>query len=194
MNFDIPKILNKEMIKEIISLSNLMDYAPKNKSFLSAVLKKYEQNNDLYVQDNITKTLENISEDLHKKEFTGKELKDIISSYKFNQYNYNLLKIFKHIAELSYKNQSNKEVDVLIESVDIFSILYVVKNINELSENVLTESINDIFYENDIMGDIFNSKMEDENPFMKFFRNLNIEVSTSEIIDSHKTDDMFYLT
>jgi hypothetical protein len=189
-----PQIVNKEIILEIQKISNILKISPENKIFLSKMLKKYEMETEIYVEKNIDKTLDNINEDLNKIEFTGKELKQIIATHKFNQYNVSLLNLFKEIGEYSFEIQSKKENNKLIDSIDIFTIIYIAKYLEEVSENCLLEDGSGLFYENNEYSSIFDLKEENNlNPFFNFLHKGNIEVQTEALIENQKIDNLFFI-
>lgn len=194
---DIPQLITEEVIREIVKLSNIVELSKEHKSFLSRMIKKYDSTRILYEESNIPKTLDNINEDINKSSFTGKELKDIIATHKFNQYNLTLLKVFKEMAEVCYQIQYEKESDKLIESVDVFTILYIVKFIQENNENVVFENTDSLFYKKSRYSSIFELEEEDNNnPFIKFlncFENNNYEIRTEALIDTQKIDSLFFI-
>ena len=191
---EMPQIVNKEIILEIQKISNILKISPENKIFLSKMLKKYEMETEIYVEKNIDKTLDNINEDLNKIEFTGKELKQIIATHKFNQYNVSLLNLFKEIGEYSFEIQSKKENNKLIDSIDIFTIIYIAKYLEEVSENCLLEDGSGLFYENNEYSSIFDLKEENNlNPFFNFLHKVNIEVQTEALIENQKIDNLFFI-
>lgn len=48
---EIPKIVNKDIILEIQKISNILKISPENKIFLSRMLKKYEMETEIYVEN-----------------------------------------------------------------------------------------------------------------------------------------------
>lgn len=190
---EIPSIISKEMVQDLYSLSKILSFAESDTIFLNKIMKKKELNKDLFVENNINKTLSNIDTDFNKEEFTGKEIKSIISDYKINQYNTTLLKLFKEISELCYIQQSNKEDDKLIDTVDIFVIIYISKYIEDLSEKILNEK--SMFYEIPKFDSIFaDSTPDNQNPFLNFLKNIpNIKVKTETLIDKQSIDNLFYI-
>lgn len=192
---DIPQVISIETVKEIQKLSNIVELGKEQKLFLSKLLKKYDLENSLFIENNIDKTLDNINNDLHKNSFTGKEIKSIISNYKFNQYNMTLLKLFQEMASLAFDLQTKKEEIKLIEPVDIFTIIYITKAIEDVSENTLLDSLNEFFYEEAAYDSIFNiESMIIQNPFKRFLNSLSgIEIRTESVLETQKIDDFFFV-
>lgn len=193
---DIPQVITEEVVREIVKLSNLIEFSKEHKSFLSRMIKKYDSAKILYEESNIPKTLDNINEDMNKTSFTGKELKEIISTHKFNQYNLTLLKIFKDMAKVCYDLQYEKENNKLIDSVDIFTILYVVKHIEQSNANTILEDADALLYNKSTYTSIYElNDEENNNPFMKFLKCLESEydIRTEAVIDTQKIDSLFYV-
>lgn len=192
---EVPKLISKEIINELYNLSNILSFAQDDKIFLNKLFKRSEKENTLYIENNIEKTLSNIDEDFNKEHFTGKELKEIISSFKTNQYNMSLLKIIKEICEQTYNMQFLKENEKLIDTVDIFAIIYIIKNIEDLSEKCLLDE-KSFFYDVKKFENIFSNcdETDNMNPFVKFLNEIpNIEIKNEALIDKQSIDDLFYI-
>lgn len=192
---DYPNIITIEIVSELQKISNLFELSRDNKIFLNRLIKHNEKNNHIYVENNIAKTLDNINEDLNKVAYTGKELKKIISDFKFNQYNYALLGLFKDIAESSYLIQESKDEKRLIDSVDIFTLLYMTKNLEEANEKNLLPDGKSLFYCEESFSSIFDNE-EDVvvNPFLNFLNCFpSVSVRTESLIDKQSVDSLFYV-
>lgn len=192
---EIPELITLETVKQIQALSDIVNLSKEHSILYSKLMQKYNVSNTLYLENNIDKTLDNISNDLMKSSFTGKELKNIISTHKFNQYNITLVKLFEDMASLCYEMQAKKEDTRLIDPVDIFTILYITKHIEDISENTLLEDGKKIFYEEAKFLSIFDLDTQiSNNPFFKFLDSIpDLDCKTEPLVDTQKIDELFYV-
>ncbi|WP_152633062.1 hypothetical protein [Aliarcobacter butzleri] len=192
---EIPELITLETVKQIQALSDIVNLSKEHSILYSKLMQKYNISNTLYLENNIDKTLDNINNDLMKSSFTGKELKNIISTHKFNQYNITLVKLFEDMASLCYEIQSKKEDIRLIDPVDIFTILYITKHIEDISENTLLEDGKKFFYEEAKFLSIFDLDTQiSNNPFFKFLDSIpDLDCKTEPLVDTQKIDELFYV-
>jgi len=190
---NIPQILSKSFINELQKNLEFLDGYIGNKKIFDKIIEKYSKNKDtLFIENNIIKTLNNIDEDINKDTFSGKELKEIITNQKMQKYSISVLNIFKEISELATIKQNSKENSKLIENIDIFTIIYIAKNIEILSENTILKEENTIFYDNKAPS-IFEEDIQTTNSFLNFLNLLNVDIKTEALIDKQSIDNLFYI-
>ena len=190
---NVPQILSKSFINELQKSLEFLNGHVGNKIIFEKIIEKYSKNKDsLFIENNIIKTLNNIDEDINKDTFTGKELKEIITNQKMQKYSISVLNIFKEISELATIKQISKENSKLIENIDIFTIIYIAKNIETLSENTVLKEQNTILYENKIQS-IFEEDIQIANPFLNFLNLLNVDMKMEALIDKQSIDNLFYI-
>ena len=189
------KIITIESLLDIQENSDLLKLSAKHNKLIENLAKDNGFSvEDIYVENNINKTIDNLESILNKSEITGKELKKIVSNFKQHQYNLTIFELFKETSRKILNHQSKSEQSKLIEPLDIFNIIYATKNIKKIYKDEYISKTNDNFFDSleDNIERFLNEN--EEKSHFEYFSSLNEIKNFSSITDEQKIEDFFYIS
>lgn len=189
------KIITIESLLDIQQNSDLLKLNTKHHKLIETLAKDNGFTlEDIYVENNINKTIDNLETILNKSEITGKELKKIVSNFKQHQYNLTIFELFKETSKKILSHQAKSEQSKLIEPLDIFNIIYATKNIKNLYGNEYISKTKDNFFDSlEDNIEIFLNENEEKSHF-EYFSSLIENRDFNSITDEQKIEDFFYIS